>query len=92
MKIIDGRVLGKTEVRSELSLLFTPPVWYLGCNRAGRITTVTPDIISIRPALNLSSGILVSDGVDGDGCYTIVWPVLPAGGSMAAKMVAAGLI
>jgi len=46
----------------------------------------------VRPALNLSSGILVSDGVDGDGCYTIVWPVLPAGGSMAAKMVAAGLI
>lgn len=27
----------------------------------------------IRPALNLSSGILISDSADSDGAYTIVW-------------------
>lgn len=27
----------------------------------------------IRPALNLSSSIMVSDGTDADGCYTFVW-------------------
>ena len=27
----------------------------------------------VRPALNLSSGILVSDSADSDGAYTIVW-------------------
>lgn len=31
----------------------------------------------VRPALNLSSDILVSDTVDGDGYYTIVWNNAP---------------
>jgi len=47
----------------------------------------------VRPALNLSSGILVSDDVDEDGCYVVeAAPPSAAGGSMAAKMVGAGLI
>lgn len=29
--------------------------------------------LGVRPACNLSSDILVSDTVDSDGCYTIVW-------------------
>lgn len=31
----------------------------------------------VRPALNLSSGILVSDTADSDGAYTIVWNQAP---------------
>jgi len=27
----------------------------------------------VRPALNLKSGILVSDTTDSDGCYTVDW-------------------
>ena len=27
----------------------------------------------VRPALNLSSSLLVSDSADADGCYTFVW-------------------
>ena len=27
----------------------------------------------VRPALNLSSSLLVSDSTDADGCYTFVW-------------------
>ena len=36
--------------------------------------------IGVRPALNLSSSLLVSDSTDTDGCYTVVWesePVQP---------------
>ena len=29
----------------------------------------------VRPALNLANDILVSDAVDSDGCYTVVWSV-----------------
>ena len=29
--------------------------------------------IGVRPALNLSSSLLVSDTTDADGCYTMVW-------------------
>ena len=29
--------------------------------------------IGVRPALNLSSSLLVSDSTDADGCYTFVW-------------------
>lgn len=29
--------------------------------------------LGVRPALNLSSGILISDSADSDGAYTIVW-------------------
>jgi hypothetical protein len=39
----------------------------------------------VRPALNLDSGILVSDSVDGDGCYTAIWNATPTiNGSDAA--------
>jgi hypothetical protein len=31
--------------------------------------------VGVRPALNLASNILVSDVVDSDGCYTVVWSV-----------------
>ncbi len=31
----------------------------------------------IRPALNLSSSLLVSDSTDTDGCYTVVWESEP---------------
>ena len=34
--------------------------------------------IGVRPALNLSSGILVSDSADSDGAYTVVWNQAPA--------------
>lgn len=34
-------------------------------------------IYGVRPALNLSSGILVSDTADSDGAYTIVWNQAP---------------
>lgn len=34
-------------------------------------------IDGVRPALNLSSGILVSDSADSDGAYTIVWNQAP---------------
>lgn len=33
--------------------------------------------VGVRPALNLSSGILVSDSADSDGAYTIVWNQAP---------------
>lgn len=33
--------------------------------------------IGVRPALNLNSEILVSDSVDSDGAYTIVWNATP---------------
>ena len=29
--------------------------------------------VGVRPALNLSSSLLVSDSTDADGCYTFVW-------------------
>lgn len=31
----------------------------------------------VRPALNLSSSLLVSDSTDSDGCYTFVWNAAP---------------
>lgn len=31
----------------------------------------------VRPALNLSSSLLVSDSMDTDGCYTVVWESEP---------------
>lgn len=31
----------------------------------------------VRPALNLSSSLLVSDSTDADGCYTVVWESEP---------------
>lgn len=34
-------------------------------------------LYGVRPALNLSSGILVSDSADSDGAYTIVWNQAP---------------
>ena len=34
--------------------------------------------IGVRPALNLSSGILVSDSPDSDGAYTIIWNRAPS--------------
>jgi hypothetical protein len=36
--------------------------------------------LGVRPACNLSSGLLVSDSVDSDGCYTVIYnepPVAP---------------
>ena len=33
--------------------------------------------IGVRPALNLSSSLLVSDSTDTDGCYTVVWESEP---------------
>ena len=33
--------------------------------------------IGVRPALNLSSSLLVSDSTDSDGCYTFVWNQAP---------------
>ena len=33
--------------------------------------------IGVRPALNLSSSLEVSDSTDSDGCYTFVWPYIP---------------
>jgi hypothetical protein len=36
--------------------------------------------IGLRPACNLSSGLLISDSVDADGCYTVIYnepPVAP---------------
>jgi hypothetical protein len=35
--------------------------------------TVRDGYYGVRPALNLSSSLLVSDATDADGCYTIVW-------------------
>ena len=32
----------------------------------------------VRPALNLSSSLLVSDSTDADGCYTFVWNAAPS--------------
>lgn len=32
----------------------------------------------VRPALNLSSSLLVSDSTDSDGCYTFVWNAAPS--------------
>lgn len=32
---------------------------------------------AVRPLCNLNSSILVSDAMDGDGCYTIVWNTAP---------------
>ena len=34
-------------------------------------------IYGVRPALNLSSSLLVSDSTDSDGCYTFVWNQAP---------------
>ena len=33
--------------------------------------------IGIRPALNLSASLFVSDSTDADGCYTIIWNQAP---------------
>ena len=33
--------------------------------------------IGVRPALNLSSSLLVSDSTDTDGCYTVMWNAEP---------------
>lgn len=33
--------------------------------------------LGVRPALNLSSSLLVSDSTDADGCYTVVWESEP---------------
>lgn len=38
-----------------------------------RISTAYSGSCGVRPALNLSSSLLVSDSTDADGCYTFVW-------------------
>ena len=35
--------------------------------------TAYSGVYGVRPALNLSSSLLVSDSTDSDGCYTFVW-------------------
>ena len=37
------------------------------------ITSACRGDFGVRPALNLSSSLLVSDSTDADGCYTFVW-------------------
>lgn len=34
-------------------------------------------LVGVRPALNLSSSLLVSDSTDSDGCYTFIWNSAP---------------
>lgn len=48
-------------------------------NESGGKTYSTPTIgnIGVRPALNLSSTLLVSDTADADGTYTFVWNSAP---------------
>ncbi|CDG37264.1 hypothetical protein CTHBC1_2681 [Acetivibrio thermocellus BC1] len=44
----------------------------------------------LRPALNLSSSILVSDTTDEDGCYTVVWnapPTKPSSITVPAEVI-----
>ncbi|XCH78344.1 MAG: DUF6273 domain-containing protein [Candidatus Dehalobacter alkaniphilus] len=46
--------------------------------------------IGLRPAFNLSSGLLISDSADGDGCYTIVYnqaPTVPASISVPSEVI-----
>ena len=58
-----------------------------GVNHAGTVrvaSSVSGDVkvanlgtLGVRPALNLSSSLKVSDATDGDGCYTFVWNTAP---------------
>lgn len=47
---------------------------------AGEYNTIDAYIssVGIRPALNLSSTLKVSDTVDSDGCYTFIWNAAPS--------------
>lgn len=46
---------------------------YIGSRGTLSSNTVSSGNYGIRPALNLSSSLLVSDSTDTDGCYTVVW-------------------
>jgi len=46
--------------------------------------------LGLRPAFNLSSGLLISDTTDGDGCYTVVYnqaPTAPASISVPTEVI-----
>lgn len=38
---------------------------------------VKADDVGVRPVVNLTNTLKVSDTVDGDGCYTFMWPANP---------------
>ena len=54
----------------------THMTWYLMDN--GTCTGVTSmSQVGIRPAINLSTSLLISDTTDSEGCYTFVWNTAP---------------
>ena len=59
--IYDDIQFGNTQISATGSSAYTTP------NNMG----------GIRPALNLSNTLKVSDTTDGDGCYTFMWPSHP---------------
>lgn len=52
-------------------------VRYVGAGGSSYGNSAYYGYYGVRPALNLSSGILVSDTADSDGAYTIVWNQAP---------------
>lgn len=50
-----------------------------GVNSDGRLNygSAYRGHFGVRPALNLSSSLLVSDSTDADGCYTVMWNAEP---------------
>lgn len=52
-------------------------VYYVDFNGSQKNTRSYLGNIGVRPAMNLSSTVSVSDNTDSDGCYTIVWNSSP---------------
>lgn len=85
------QAFSNTKNTSKPSAVGTAWYWWLrspGSSHSGRVRTVTPSGTldyynayhghsGVRPALNVGSGVMVSDTTDGDGCYTMIWNATP---------------
>lgn len=88
---VTQQCFSNTPSRSKPSSKTTAWYWWLRtpyCSNANRAQIVHLDGSlnsfaasngsgGVRPALNLSSSLLVSDSTDSDGCYTFVWNQAP---------------
>lgn len=64
--------------------VYASPVQVRNVSNSGGIyyTSAYYGILGIRPAINLSSNLSISDTTDGDGCYTVIWNTAPSAPSI----------
>lgn len=57
--------------------LYSFSVWTIDTDGTRTAYSPADGCYGVRPALNLSNTLKVSDTTDSDGCYTFMWPVNP---------------